>query len=461
MSDIDSQLPSRPKQRKHVWVLIASYATDWLCLIAAGVVGTVLGSITPNKRPFRLDDANIAFPFTEHEIIPSWLLLVCNAVIPIVVILVVTLIFVPGPTVPKGTPQALIWKRKLWELHVGWIGLALSLCGAWFITSGMKNLFGKPRPDLLSRCDPDFENEAAHYVLNGTAGQVGRLVYATICQNQDKSKMDDAFRSYPSGHSSSAAAGLIYLSFFLASKFAVVIPFVSSSGYTAGSDSVAFPSRANTGTAGGNNSAYKPLSHGTDELSAPGDTSVARQIASHGSSVLAVRRQAAAPPVYLLCLTLLPFFLAIFIAGSRWCDFRHHGFDILFGFIIGTVSAWFAFRYYHLPISSGAGWAWAPRSSDKAFWAGVGVYSYATDKKHWIRPGDEEEGLGNGGPNNGNGNGIELRGMRYRSKTDEQSSQHQAENSAANTRDRSHLGPPDEGSLRDDRSVESHDDNRI
>lgn len=364
-------------------------------------------------------------------------------------ILAVTLIFVPGPTVPKSTPRSLVWKRKLWELHAGWLGLALSLVGAWFITSGMKNLFGKPRPDLLSRCEPNYANETAYYVLSGEAGRLGRLVYADICQSTDKSKLDDGFRSYPSGHSSSAAAGLIYLSFFLASKFAVVIPFVSGSGYRDGSSSVAFPSRNNTANSiGANNTAYKALSHGTDELSAPGDTAVARQIASHGSSVLAVRRQAATPPVYLLVLTVLPFFLAIFIAGSRWCDFRHHGFDILFGFIIGTITAWFAFRFYHLPISSGAGWAWAPRSPDKAFWAGVGVYSYATSKKHWIRPGDEEEGLG------ANANDIELRGMRYRQKADDRL--HQPESSTANTRDGSHLSPPDE-TMRDDRSVESHD----
>ncbi|KAK9794469.1 putative PAP2 superfamily-domain-containing protein [Seiridium cardinale] len=450
MPDLDSPLPTKPQKRKLTWVLVVSYVTDWLCLIAAGLVGAFLGNITPNKRPFRLDDANIAFPFTEHETVTSSTLLICNAVIPIVVVLVVTLIFVPGPTVPKGTPQSLIWKRKLWELHTGWLGLALSLAGAWFITSGMKNLFGKPRPDLLSRCEPDYANEAAHYVLAGQAGGFGKLVYATICQSTDKSKLDDGFRSYPSGHSSSAAAGLIYLSFFLASKFSVVIPFVSSSSGASDSNSVAFPSRYNA-AGNGVNTAYKPLSHGTDELSAPGDPSVAKQIASHGSSVLAVRRQAAAPPVYLLVLTLLPFFLAIFIASSRWFDFRHHGFDILFGFIIGTITAWFAFRYYHLPISSGAGWAWAPRSPDKAFWAGVGVYSYATDKKHWIRPGDEEEGLGGT-----NANDIELRGMRYRAKTDDRPNL--AESSTENTKDRSHLSPPGEHDVRDDRSVDSMDD---
>lgn len=387
MPDVDSPRPMPNREHRKVsWVLTASYISDWICLIAAGVVGVILGDVTPNKRPFSLEDPNISFPFTEHETVTSATLLICNAGIPVAVILIVTLIFVPGPTVPKGTPKSLIWKRKLWELHVGWLGLALSLMGAWFITQGMKNMFGKPRPDLLSRCQPDIDN-LEKYIVGGYAGKVsdGRLVSAEICKNTDSSLLDDGFRSYPSGHSSSAAAGLIYLSLFLASKFSVVIPFLPPTGYLSESSTLSsFPSRANNGDGAYNNA--------NDELSAPSDPMVAKQIASHSIAILAARKQAAAPPVYLLVITVLPFFTAIFIAGSRWFDFRHHGFDILFGFLIGTITAFFAFRYYHLPISRGAGWAWAPRSPDKAFWAGIGSYSYATDKKHWIRPGDEEEG---------------------------------------------------------------------
>jgi hypothetical protein len=117
-------------------------------------------------------------------------------------------------------------------------------------------------------------------------------------------------------------------------------------------------------------------------------------VSRYNQSVSAVRRQAAAPPIYLLCVAVIPFFASVFIAGSRWWDFRHHGFDIMFGYLIGTISAFFAFRYYHLPISSGAGWAWGPRSHDKAFWAGVGSSSYATDHmRGTYRSGDEEEAL--------------------------------------------------------------------
>ncbi|ROT37021.1 PAP2-domain-containing protein [Sodiomyces alkalinus F11] len=387
---------TRRPNRRWTASLITSYIFDWVILAVAAAVGGVLAIIGPNKRHFSLVDPTISFPFTERETVPVWLLLLLVVLAPAVIILLVCLIFVPGATAPKGTPKSLIWRRKLWELHVGWLGLALAVVAAWFVTSGMKNMFGKPRPDLLSRCEPDLAN-IERYIVGGigrnqaqapsTLGLdqvigIGTLVSADICQTTDSSKLDEGFRSYPSGHASSSAAGLIYLSLFLASKFAVTIPFVAYQGDAASHS--AFPSRLATSA--------PPASdkrHGFPLAATPSD-----RLASHSKMVTAIRRQAAAPPLYLLCLVLVPFFLSIFIAGSRWFDYRHHPFDILFGYFIGLLSSIFAFYYYHLPIQHGAGWAWGPRSNDKAWWAGVGSYSYATDKKDLDVPGDVEESVG-------------------------------------------------------------------
>ena len=284
---------------------------------------------------------------------------------------------------------------------MGLLGLGLSVIAAWFITNAMKNLFGKPRPDLLSRCEPDLENLAKYIIggLKGTSTTSGQLVSPDICKNPDKAKLDDGFRSYPSGHSSSAAAGLIYLSLFIASKFAITIPFVAPSGNGTADASAftAFPSRTRLPSI----KVSEPDSYElpTRNQSLPTSTSLDSALGNpgitrHNRTVAAVRRQAAAPPIYLLVLAIVPFGGSVFIAGSRWWDFRHHAFDILFGYLIGTITAIFAFRWYHLPISRGAGWAWGPRSHDKAFWAGVGSYSYATDHlRGQYRSGDEEEAL--------------------------------------------------------------------
>ncbi len=152
--------------------------------------------------------ASHRFPFTVKETVPIWLAVVLAVFAPAVIIALICLIFVPGATVPPGTPKSLIWKRKLWELHMGWLGLALSMVAAWLITNGMKNMYGKPRPDLLSRCQPDIVNLQDYLIvpyLNATTD--GLLVKPSICKNPNKKILDDGFRSYPSGHSSSAAAG--------------------------------------------------------------------------------------------------------------------------------------------------------------------------------------------------------------------------------------------------------------
>ncbi|KAK3989187.1 PAP2 superfamily-domain-containing protein [Cladorrhinum sp. PSN332] len=394
------------RRNKLSWVVGLSYIVDWVILAAVGAVGYVLGHITPNKRPFALDDRNISFPFTEEETVPVWLAAVISVMFPILAVAIISLVFVPGATVPQGTPKKLVWQRKLWELHAGWLGLALSICCSWIITNGMKNLFGKPRPDLLSRCQPDLNN-VGKYIIGGlfqdnstrAYSNLGQLVSPDICMNTDKAILDDGFRSYPSGHSSSASAGLVYLSLFIASKFAITIPFLATaSGQSdASSAYAAFPSRTRVPSVKVSGPDSYELSARTQSglTATPTEYGLAAKgLSKQNQKIFAARRQAAAPPLYLLAIAVIPFFASIFIAGSRWWDYRHHAFDILFGYGIGLIGAVFSFRYYHLPISRGAGWAWGPRSHDKAFWAGVGSYSYATDHvRGQYRSGDEEEAL--------------------------------------------------------------------
>ena len=87
------------------------------------------------------------------------------------------------------------------------MGLAVSLAIAFIITNGTKNAIGKPRPDLLARCNPDLTKS-----LNSTVGVIGdqvdegiRLFSWTICRNPG-SMLDDGFRSFPNGHLSCKSA---------------------------------------------------------------------------------------------------------------------------------------------------------------------------------------------------------------------------------------------------------------
>lgn len=49
------------RKGKTSWVLALSYVVDWLILLAFAAIGYVLGDIEPNKRPFSLEDPNIAY----------------------------------------------------------------------------------------------------------------------------------------------------------------------------------------------------------------------------------------------------------------------------------------------------------------------------------------------------------------------------------------------------------------
>ncbi len=167
----------------------------------------------PNRRPFDLTDSAISFPYVAKEKVSTGLLFVIGLIIPAVITFVVCIFIGLGPVTGKRSTRSKQFKRKLWEWNAAWLGLALSLAIAFFLTNGSKNLFGKPRPDLLGRCDPDLS-----LLLSSAVGGIGsqlpegkNLVSWTICRNPG-STLDDGFRSFPSGHSS---CGLLLRSLIL------------------------------------------------------------------------------------------------------------------------------------------------------------------------------------------------------------------------------------------------------
>ncbi|KAF1837202.1 acid phosphatase/Vanadium-dependent haloperoxidase [Decorospora gaudefroyi] len=357
--------------------LVTSYIFDWIVLVGIVAVSGSWHFVEPFKRPFSPVDLTISFPFQTSEIIPIWLLGVCAFGAPAVIIMVVCLIFVPGPTAERGTPKALIWRRKLWEWNTGSMGLGLSLAIALLITQGMKNLFGKPRPDLLSRCQPDLSRiqEFAVNPVGAVFDPAWVLVTPGICTNTDMSMLNDGFRSFPSGHASFSWAGLLYLTLFLASKFSVAIPFLPHRPFTTN------PAYTSATTPSNLKKASSLPYHKQD--------STLSSSTSYNEPVIPIRYQNAAPPVYTLVLVLIPVCSAIYISSTRFTDFRHFPFDILFGTLIGVLCAYFSFRFYHLPISRGAGWAWGPRSYERAWGIGVGRGSYV-GTEGWTKAGKSE-----------------------------------------------------------------------
>ena len=130
-----------------------------------------------------------------------------------------------------------------------------------------------------------------------------------------------------------AFAGLWYLSLYLAATFDVVPPSATKS--------LQRRDRVQQ-----NDGAGEPLMQ-SDERE---DNGLSR-----------IEKSATAPPAYQLPLPYVPLGLAIFIAGTRYFDFRNHGFDVLAGSAVGTITAWFGFRLYHPPLASHSREPWGPR----------------------------------------------------------------------------------------------------
>jgi diacylglycerol diphosphate phosphatase/phosphatidate phosphatase len=77
-------------------------------------------------------------------------------------------------------------------------------------------MVGRPRPDLIARCIP-------------RPGAVDRPVFGLstveVCTSTNKLRLDDGFKSFPSGHSSLSFAGLGFLTLYLAGKMHLWDPY--------------------------------------------------------------------------------------------------------------------------------------------------------------------------------------------------------------------------------------------
>ncbi|KAL5489824.1 hypothetical protein ACEPAI_4656 [Sanghuangporus weigelae] len=168
--------------------LLRSYAFDWMICIVLAAAFFSLDEIPGFKRQFSIDDTRYAV----HERVPPVALYFIAGVAPFVIQIAVNLLTI----------------RSLWDFHNSSLGLLLGLTLTGAITQFTKVTVGRPRPDVISRCQPPPGIENPEY----------GLVTVEICTQTDVHILRDGFRSFPSGHSSLSFAGLGFLSFYLAGK---------------------------------------------------------------------------------------------------------------------------------------------------------------------------------------------------------------------------------------------------
>ncbi|KKA22860.1 PAP2 domain protein [Rasamsonia emersonii CBS 393.64] len=208
MDQIPSKLPFSKKRLRTRVVLSALFIGFY-----------ILDAVEPYHQHFSLRNISLQYPYAVKERITIQEALLISLAFPIVVIAVYTLV-IDGlfshhkPSSKESTSGRrklsgrYRWKDRLWELNCGILGLFLSQALAFVITQVLKNACGKPRPDLIDRCQPRPGSED-HPVYG--------LSNSTICTGDPKI-LKDGFRSWPSA----SFAGLFYLSLYLCGKMHVL-----------------------------------------------------------------------------------------------------------------------------------------------------------------------------------------------------------------------------------------------
>lgn len=181
-----------------------SYIMDWALYLAILIGFMIYGSLVPPVyHEFLLEDISLMNSYKPEgmTLVPMPVLILIAVVFPMLQIILCSVL----------QTNTLHSTRKVWDIFIG----MTSLCGAMSIQLMMicilKNICGLPRPDLISRCDPDYSIDFVS----------GRLATVDVCQSPDLVLVSEGFRSFPSGHSSTVFCGMILASLNISAKLQI------------------------------------------------------------------------------------------------------------------------------------------------------------------------------------------------------------------------------------------------
>lgn len=180
---------------------------DIFTMAAMGMIGlgTYFAHPAPSRSfPVYFQDGEIVYPQfaypLRNEIVPIWAAALLAFFVPFCVFLFCQ-----------------IRVRSFWDVNNATIGLLYSLITAAVFQVFLKWLIGGLRPHFLAVCKPNIPVITDQETGNG----LRQIMYdRTICTG-DESEIDDALESFPSGHSTAAFAGFIFLYLYLNAKLKV------------------------------------------------------------------------------------------------------------------------------------------------------------------------------------------------------------------------------------------------
>ena len=164
-------------------------AADWAA--AALLLGlVVLAEVAPARRRFLrpADLPAVSFPLQANTV-PSWSVPAANLAVPLAVMAAHAALCRP----PPGPWR--VFRRAV-------TGLLFATLVNGALTGAVKNMVGRPRPDMLSRCFPAGVPDPVPFAAPGVPA----------CEHDDP----EGWKSFPSGHSSWYFCGMGYTSLYLA-----------------------------------------------------------------------------------------------------------------------------------------------------------------------------------------------------------------------------------------------------
>lgn len=157
-----------------------------IVLIITAITMAITSTIRPDPLYIPPNDSNSMFPHPGKSTIPTWLVIVMVLAVGIFTIILLYLISLWYPKiVARFSILAVLWN----------FGITLTISTT--IGNVMKNYVGRARPDMYALCGPNVTGDH------------------NSCPGVKQSDFDDNYRSFPSGHSSSAMAGFLFIALII------------------------------------------------------------------------------------------------------------------------------------------------------------------------------------------------------------------------------------------------------
>jgi len=172
-------------------------------------LGVYFAKPAPRRSfPVLFRDGEIVYPQFAYplrkEIVPIWAAALIGFFVPFAVFLIVQ-----------------IRSRSFVDVNAATIGLLYSLINAAVFQVFVKWLIGGLRPHFLAVCKPSAAAiQAMQTAVGGGDGFTSIMYDRSICTGDPK-QINDSLESMPSGHSTAAFAGLIFLYLYLNAKLKV------------------------------------------------------------------------------------------------------------------------------------------------------------------------------------------------------------------------------------------------